>query len=764
MKAPGAVAEAREALGTMTARTIALMGSLLIVVGTGGFAATASDLSEADGQAVLDAQTAEHLSPYARGTLADPVHGMEEASQLGGELADSPPSRLSDPLEVSMAQLHDANVGAELTEPGPLAVELDRSWTMHAEDGERPAERSSTQALPDDVERALAWLVKGARVAEEIRPDVAGAIADEDLAFLVEETAVDDLPGGGGTEAARLVGPGEATNLLDHEQAIAPVDQARLLAAHATMAAAVDRAIEILEERPTRTAAPAPQAGGQIFNASTPYGPIVVGGTSDDTYTEQAFATVDLGGDDRYENGPGAARADVLGLTGIGFPPSPASPSFTDWANDTRERIHASHNVSLSLDLVGNDTYAGTGPGTQGFGAFGGFGALVDLTGNDTYTASELAQGSGVLGGAGLLLDPAGVDRFSADWQAQGYAQDAGVGWLLSGTGPDEYTAELLAQGTGFVTGLSAGLVDGGGDDVYRCTGVADFSDYVLPVSVSRPGSVCQGTGFGGTGVLVDAGGSDTYETASSFRAMALLGTGIHVDRGGHDTFDAGEWSNGAGIEGVSVLVAEGSGDDRITSQMAEGPWIDTYVGSNGEGYLGVGILATGGGNDEVIGDVDKTTTNFLVPFQYACSIGCAYTGGVGLVHSTDGDDLYRTEVGQGAGVNATGLLVDEGGDDRYETLYASNRTQGYAEGHLIVSECTLGLLHDRAGQDTYDNPVTDFGQRGDGQHWGQNDYGRGMDDTNGTLGYASGPGQDDLREIVSTRACDRLTGLPTVP
>ncbi len=198
--------------------------------------------------------------------------------------------------------------------------------------------------------------------------------------------------------------------------------------------------------------------------------------------------------------------------------------------------------VGLLLDGAGDDTYVldveGTGGVSAGVEAFGqgsaagslrdpATGLLLDLSGEDRYTtvarafseepgnafASARTAGTGYLEGTGLLVDAAGDDAYLQTLEASGgtvgYAQGAGIGpslgILFDATGNDTYQAGPLAQGYG--TGFAA-------------------LDMRFP---------------GGTGIFVDASGSDTFSgpgsTGAAFWVQGVDGVGIGVsgDNGAHN-------------------------------------------------------------------------------------------------------------------------------------------------------------------------------------------------------------------------------------
>jgi hypothetical protein len=170
----------------------------------------------------------------------------------------------------------------------------------------------------------------------------------------------------------------------------------------------------------------------------------------------------------------------------------------------------------------------------------GGFGILIDLSGDDIYEADIFGQGGGYWFGTGILADKAGSDSYSGRWYVQGAAAHYATGILVEGggddlynpdpnipllnasvglghdwslgiladhAGNDKYRAPSLAVGAGNADGLGF-LVDEAGDDTWWSSanntfGHANAGDYAkYPVFESFP---C-------IGVFIDAGGKDSYE------------------------------------------------------------------------------------------------------------------------------------------------------------------------------------------------------------------------------------------------------------
>ena len=214
---------------------------------------------------------------------------------------------------------------------------------------------------------------------------------------------------------------------------------------------------------------------------------------------EAVAALVDLAGDDRY----------TLGNSPLARP-SPQLPT---------------HNTSMGQG-------AGRGlraTAADALSAAGGIGMLVDLAGDDRYTAQVFAQGAGFHEGLGMLIDAGGTDRFDAAWYAMGAAAHQAAGVLLKrGGGNDRYRAtHFTSLGAAHDLAVAA-FFDEGGDD-----------DYAL-------GDL----GFGashddGVAVFVDLAGADRYQvTAAACRAFGVAqpgapGTssgrspGVFIDRDG---------------------------------------------------------------------------------------------------------------------------------------------------------------------------------------------------------------------------------------
>lgn len=164
------------------------------------------------------------------------------------------------------------------------------------------------------------------------------------------------------------------------------------------------------------------------------------------------------------------------------------------------------------LDAGHTDTYDATKFGTNGGNGGAGLGFLFDLTGDDTYTATHLGTNGGgsFYPGMGVLIDIAGDDTYTGGGGGTNGGGATGHGFLLDAYGNDAYTAaDTGVNGGGYVTGTGA-LVDLRGYDYYEADGCAvngggadPFCSGILVLADDQ---------MAGSGLLVDAGGGDTYD------------------------------------------------------------------------------------------------------------------------------------------------------------------------------------------------------------------------------------------------------------
>lgn len=244
-----------------------------------------------------------------------------------------------------------------------------------------------------------------------------------------------------------------------------------------------------------------------------------------------AALLADLGGDDHY-----LASTYAQASAGPG-----AAAVLLDAAGNDRYLLQATPVVLRSPQLPDRNTSMGQGAGWglreagQAPGIAGGTGVLLDLAGDDHYSAQVFAQGAGYYFGVGVLVDGQGSDRFDAAWYAMGAAAHAGAGVLLKeGWGDDRYSASHSTSLGAAHDGALAYFRDDGGDDHYQLGN--------LGLGAAQDASVA---------MFVDAGGDDHYDGAGppchafglarhSVEGPSLpdgIGLGLFLDLGGRNRY-----------------------------------------------------------------------------------------------------------------------------------------------------------------------------------------------------------------------------------
>lgn len=281
--------------------------------------------------------------------------------------------------------------------------------------------------------------------------------------------------------------------------------------------------------------------------------------------------------------------------------------------------------------------------------------ATVEVEATDGYSnpkhppaVADVAQG-GASNAFGLLFDGGGNNTFSASSRlAQGAAQSTpsgnSMGILWSGDGNDHYTAGGTSQGA---------------------AGTPPVADLVvifnLATEVNVPSAV---------GVLLDAGGQDTYTLSPAGAAApdhgqgsgAFMGVGTLLDMAGDDRYLAPESRHvqGSGVEGTGVLLDLGGNDHYLADDAAQAHATDD------DGFELSGFVPTWGllvdlhgqdvyqteGNGQGLVHIDRPLVN---------PEGAGLDPGIGLISISP-----TYSFGGGSSEVYKALLVDGAGDDRY--------------------------------------------------------------------------------------------------
>lgn len=381
----------------------------------------------------------------------------------------------------------------------------------------------------------------------------------------------------------------------------------------------------------------APPTGEYSFAFDTPLGMIALNGAQPDSYSAflPYLLIIDTGSNDTYAGG--AANLNlangvsvILDLAG--------DDTYESTTEDAPSFGAGLFGYGYLIDCAGNDRYQSV-HFSQGAGLFG-VGLLMDEAGDDRYSAVANSQASGSFG-TGILYDLAGADTYDCYAYSQGYGFTMGVGMLVDMQGDDRYTANdedikypsaqsqehngSLSQGFGFGkrgdynTGHSwAGgvgmLFDAAGNDAYSC------------------GVFGQGAGYWyGVGILSDASGDDSYSGHWYVQASAAhFAIGILDDVAGNDHYFA------------DMNMAQGAGHDFSLGFLVERGGNDVYDAPN---------LSLGGGNANGIGLFWDFTGDDAYNVSAATTFGRANNGprgglrdfirGLGLFIDTGGSDTY---------------------------------------------------------------------------------------------------------------------------
>lgn len=438
-------------------------------------------------------------------------------------------------------------------------------------------------------------------------------------------------------------------------------------------------------------------------------------------------ALIDVDGNDQYTSRR-ACGINGGGYGAIGFLyDAGGNDTYTGKSNAINGGA-ALGGLGFLLDAGGNEVYNTSDPreggGVNGGAYVGGMGFLLDGSGDDHYTAGSAAVNAGSQLAIGMLIDLGGNDKYTAKDSASNGGSIAGYALLFDGAGNDEYNATSYAVNGGGISGSVSVLSDIAGNDTYlsgRDGGVNGGALASVSMLIDGNGNdtysggawgVNGGAGgfFGptgrllpGIGILIDGAGKNTFEagavavngggvlggmghlvsgtdadtyTATHFGTNgggAYFGTGFLLDPGGADEYSAGANGTNGGAWGYLendfapyVFPAAGylldlDGSDRYTA---------LHNGTNGGAVVGVGVLVDRRGND-----VYNATAG-------GANGGGAYGHGndsyawkryvdssIGLLIDSGGNDTLLATTGgvNGGGNDATGLLLNGGGTDRYE-------------------------------------------------------------------------------------------------
>lgn len=338
------------------------------------------------------------------------------------------------------------------------------------------------------------------------------------------------------------------------------LDNLSILVQKIDRAALVDGSLDLLSA--VRVALPVLEKYAAQFNQSMvledPSGHLRVGGSAATTHVGACSLLIDLGGDD---------------LLTVRHPEETAALILNVGGNDRYQGCipKTFAGISMLIDVQGDDFYTATN-WSQSY-ACAGLTALVDMRGNDVYAGDSHVQAEARAGGLAILADVRGDDTYHATSYAQACANGNSLALLVDGTGNDVYTAESYAQGHGSSGGIGL-LVDVLGNDIYNAHSYAQGAGHGWANGLKRLGTgiLLDGAGndaytadrfsqgYGkivGVGVVADLLGTDGYITRASSQASSELGgVACLLDMFGNNTYQRGLHSGGyEGTWGTAVLV-----------------------------------------------------------------------------------------------------------------------------------------------------------------------------------------------------------------
>ncbi len=341
--------------------------------------------------------------------------------------------------------------------------------------------------------------------------------------------------------------------------------------------------------------------GSVLFFRKYSAGRVIIGGRGKTVYKKPAALIIDLGGNDVYEfaassqdNVPASVVIDFHGADKYVY------------KRFEGRTVGGMLGLSLLIDREGADLYSAPRMGMAA--AFYGISVLIDEKGNDRYMGGDFCCGAAMYG-MGILVDREGDDLYQTGMLSLGFGGPMGIGILLDRKGKDRYKSvgvgknpkdlDTFSQGVGF--GFHPLTPDGG------------------------KGSIAA---YGGVGLLVDAGGNDSYQSGAYSQGVSFhFGFGSLVDTEGNDLYTAGSYSQGAGWCGGFGILLDRKGNDKYLSN-------GRY--SQGSAYdAAFALLMDEAGRDSYNG--------------VACCQACCAHNGIALLFDLDGPDAYKTsEFGQG--------------------------------------------------------------------------------------------------------------------
>ena len=328
---------------------------------------------------------------------------------------------------------------------------------------------------------------------------------------------------------------------------------------------------------------------------------VAAGGTTAKT---RASVAIDLGGKDDYGYVEVPATGDGVGHR---LPSDSMGRSSYDYTLSTIPRQGGgSFGIGLLFDLGNDDDTYRSLADSQGSGVLG-VGVLYDQGGNDSYDAEALSQGAAGWG-IGLLLDGGGTDNYVTYYQGQGFGFTKGVGALVDVSGNDTYYADPGDPSLGGDPLYPSAQLPGPPTSALTGnTSLTQGAGYGL-----RPDNPSGVEFAGGLGILRDLAGNDSYTCSVFGQATAFaMGTGMLLEGGGDDVYEGLWYVQGSAAHTGLTYFEDAEGNDKYNPKF---PIQATSIGvghdcsasvhydeGGDDAYKGPG-LSMGSGNDNGVG------------------------------------------------------------------------------------------------------------------------------------------------------------------
>lgn len=603
-------------------------------------------------------------APYADSLLA---HVARPGITLSAEARDA-----ANRLDVArVAALHGSLADAVAAAAALARVPVEHLHSAHAAPPPLPAGLAAPVATLLD---GIATATDGARGAVALSDAEVTALQDDALSLL-DETLV-----------AR---PTQHTtqNLLRRADALearitAGVDRTALYSSAFALSQAIDAALPALRD------AAGPPVAAQVEGCDiVDQAPaLCIGNTAANTIRKHYALVVDLGGDDIHLNSAGGAAPT---LPENGLP------------------------VAVTIDVGGNDRYetspAQQAEAVQGTGRTGGIGFLVDVAGDDSYSAVARrgatpdlinAQGAAVAG-VGVLADLGGADRYSIH-NAMGGDSNSGAQGL----------------GTGAIGGIALAIDRGAGDDtsLVAATPNAHERDGAAVSSMGRAGGFGNAAGAA-VAVFADDGGRDNLTVRSAPEPVAPgAAANATTENSVVQAFGYG------GLGGASLAVtgsrsqnlnAEGLVDSPASAGVTTGSFgwsalggVAAVVDLAGDDTHTIDMRSLGQGHTTATDTCDCAGTQHVVQSgaALAAGMGSVVFGGVfGLMADLGGDDDFNVSAVSQATFQVDDARAADQRDVGLRMLAAGGRASANVQGFSATGS---GILIDVAGADAYTTHV----------------------------------------------------------